>query len=87
MNENNNIFVDGAMEIRIAGGAVRLDLAAFSSMEKDEKNSPLLTNTGHTLIMTPEGFVRLYSAMEKVAAKFLESGVLKRQNTHDTDFG
>jgi hypothetical protein len=65
---DENIFIDGAVEIRIAGGAIRLDLASYSSDKKDENQNPMLEKTGHTLIMTTEGFVQLYSALEKVAA-------------------
>ena len=80
---SENIFVDGALEVRIAGGAVRLDLASFSTEQKNENNNPILEKTGHTLIMTPEGFVQLYAALEKVASKLAEVGILRKKEKTD----
>ncbi|MBW1649379.1 MAG: hypothetical protein JRJ44_01635 [Deltaproteobacteria bacterium] len=76
---SENIFVDGAVEIRIAGGAIRLDLASYSSDKKDKNQNPMLEKTGHTLIMTPEGFVQLYAALEKVAARLTDVGILRKK--------
>jgi hypothetical protein len=78
-----NIFVDGAVEIRIAGVAIRMDLASYSSEKKDEKQNPVLEKTGHTLLMTPEGFVQIYAALEKVASRLSEVGILRKKDKTD----
>ena len=73
-----SIFVDGLMEIRVTGGAIRLDLARYSDVTKDNKQNPILEKSDVSLVMTPEGFAHFFNGMERVASSLAEAGVLKR---------
>lgn len=69
-------YVDGAENIHFLGGMVRVDFATLQPNQEDpEKPTPELTER---LIMTPEGFLKTYSMIQKLAEHLLKQGVLKR---------
>ena len=69
-------FVDGAENIHFLGGLVRVDFATLQPNSVDpEKPTSEVTER---LIMTPEGFLKTYSIIQRLAEHLLKQGVLKR---------
>ena len=69
-------FIDGVQEIGFGRGLIRMNLASLSATERDDKNNPTL-ETRHRLLMTPEGFLNLFGAMENMAKQLADANVLK----------
>ena len=69
-------FIDGVQEIGFGRGLVRMNLASLSATEHDDKNNPTL-EVKHRLLMTPEGFLNLFGAMENMAKQLADAKILK----------
>ena len=75
---DNKCYIDGVQHVHYLGGMVRLDLFRLAPQANSE---PLQESAGQ-LIMTPQGLVSMLNAMQQLAEKLTEAGVLqKRQNT------
>ncbi|MEM6491472.1 MAG: hypothetical protein AAF684_06150, partial [Pseudomonadota bacterium] len=76
---HNQEFIDGVREISISGGVVRVDLFTYSTDEKgsDGKFEPTFSKR---LLMSPEGFLRTFSAMEKIVDQLVDKGAIKRKS-------
>lgn len=69
------IFADGIAEVGFAAGAVRIDL--YSLAQETGQNKPERVVT-ERIIMTPQGLIESLAALEGMANKLVEIGVLAR---------
>lgn len=70
-------FFDGIVNIGFAGGMVRIDLGTFSQGEAKEGEAPNI-EPRERVILRPEGFLQALSAMQTMAKKLAENGVLRQ---------
>lgn len=71
------IFADSIGEISVANGVIRLDLVSLSATGKDEKGQPV-RELRQRIIMSPQGFIEAFGAMENVMHKLVELGVIAK---------
>lgn len=69
-------FIDGVQEIGFGKGLIRMNLASLSATDRDDKNNPTL-EIRHRLLMTPEGFLNLFGAMENMAKQLADAKIFK----------
>jgi hypothetical protein len=69
-------FIDSIGHVRISGGIVRVDLMTQSATETDDKGDPVL-QLADQLVMSPNGFLRLYGSLNNAIQKMQEDGILK----------
>lgn len=66
-------YIDGVKEAHFLGGTIRLSLFYLEAGE----DGPLERDAGR-LVMTQGGFLSMLEAMEQLAEKLVEKGVLSR---------
>jgi hypothetical protein len=74
----NEVFADGVSEINIAGGIVRINFVSLSGTEKDDKGNPT-RELRQRIVITPQGVLELYGALQQVIEKLVSTGVLQRR--------
>lgn len=72
------VFADGVSEVNIAGGIVRINFVSLSGTQKDEKGNPV-RELRQRIVITPQGVLELYAAMQQVIDKLIQTGVLQRR--------
>lgn len=70
-------FVVGCQGIGFHGGVLMVDLVGLSTTEKDAEGRPM-REPRLRLIMTPEAMLETMNAMQGIAVRLVEKGVLKR---------
>lgn len=70
------IFIDGFQQLHFIGGMVRADMFNLVPAQEGEPRQ----NFAGQLIMTPQGFIAALNAMQQLADKLIEAGVLQRAN-------
>ncbi|WP_156921688.1 hypothetical protein [Desulfovibrio inopinatus] len=71
-------FSDGLMKIDLGRGVIRLDFYSLSADKVDAKGEPLRERC-QRIILTPQGFVESFNMMQNVMDKFIESGLVHKQ--------
>lgn len=71
-------FIDGFQQVHFLGGMVRIDTFRLTPHEGEE---PRQEPAGQ-IIMTPQGFVTALNAMQQLADKLVESGILQKTQQH-----
>ena len=71
-------FVDGIKEITIQDGIVRVDYFTYSPELDDASGKPAKAFSKR-LLMSPEGFLQTFSAMERIVDQLVERGAIKRK--------
>lgn len=78
------IFADGIDQIHFSGGMVRLDLFTLQpSAQSTDQGQHAAPVTQARIIMTPQGFLSAFAAMQNLADKLVEAGVLKKAQSGD----
>lgn len=72
---NADIFTDGAVNIAIVNGMIRMDYATLSVTEKDHVGNPAML-VNHRLVMTPQGFLKTLGNMEAMVQKLIEARII-----------
>ncbi len=70
----DTMYIDGISRIHFINGMVRME--AFL-LEPQAEGEPAQTGAGQ-LIMTPQGFLSALGAMQQLAQRLEESGVIQR---------
>ena len=73
-------YVDGVAQIHFVNGMVRIDLARVEPKEGQEQPEQ---RTVERLILNPQGFLSAMNAMQQLANKLVEAGVLQRRENAD----
>lgn len=72
------IYVEGMGEMSFNMGMVRVNLVGLSHTEKDENGNPIPENR-QQIILSLRGFLASLAAMQNMADKLTEAGVLKKK--------
>ncbi|MBF0110193.1 MAG: hypothetical protein HQL76_13565 [Magnetococcales bacterium] len=72
------VFVEGIGEMSFNLGMVRMNLVGLSQTDKDDKGNPVPENR-QQVIMSLRGFLVSLAAMQNMADKLTEAGVLKKK--------
>lgn len=75
---SDEVFADGISEVNIAGGIVRINFVSLSATLKDEKGNPA-RELRQRVVITPQGVLELYGAMQQVIEKLISTGVIQRR--------
>ena len=68
-------FIDGVDQAHFIGGVVRLDTFVLEG----QQDAAPVQKEGSQLVLTPQGFLSLLGAMQHMAEKLAEAGILQRQ--------
>jgi len=71
-------FVDGVKDISIAGGVVRVDFFTYSTEQKND-DGRYVPEFSNRVLMSPEGFLQTFSAMERIVDQLIDKGAIKRK--------
>ncbi|MFA7230212.1 MAG: hypothetical protein WC071_02980 [Victivallaceae bacterium] len=74
----SRIFADGLESISFIEGMVHMELFNFIPGTQKDKNQRPERELTEELIMTPQGFLRAYSAMEKLVTQLVDAGAIQR---------
>ena len=72
------IYADGVEAISFSEGMVRIDLYNVLQGKNNESGKTPEREITDELIMTSQGFLRSYSAMEKLVKQLMDAGVVQR---------
>lgn len=81
MNEQTNLtvkkecFADIVEHLHFAGGMVRFD---FATLQPEEDGNAPRPETAFRVIMPPQGFLGALNAMQQLADKLVDAGLLKK---------
>ena len=67
-------YVDGIQQVHFIGGMVRMDMFQLTPGQHAEP----VQETAGQLIMTPQGFISALGAMQQLAEKLVEAGILEK---------
>ncbi len=67
-------YIDGISQVHFINGMVRMDLFTLQPQPNAE---PLQDKAGQ-LVMTPQGFLNALGAMQQLADRLAEAGVIQR---------
>jgi hypothetical protein len=76
MTKKNQVFIDGAGEIRIHDGLIRIDLLAMSPTLREENGQPTPAFV-QQLVMSPAAFMRLVGSLGTTLKNLEKRGLLK----------
>ena len=68
------LYIDGFSQIHFIAGVIRIDTFTYEAKPEGE---PVQENT-HQLVMTPQAFITAMGAMQQLADKLIEAGVLQK---------
>lgn len=72
-----DLFVDGVSNMSFNSGAFRFDLVSIDTSEKDKKGKPGI-NKRASVVMTPQGFIQIATAMQNFLKQIEDKGIIKR---------
>ena len=72
---NNDSFADGITAIRLVNGMVRVEYGSLSISDSEMDGSPKVEKA-FRIVMTPQGFLKSFSKMERMVNVLIESGVV-----------
>ena len=67
-------YIDGIQQVHFIGGMVRMDMYQLVPQANAE---PSQEGVGQ-LIMTPQGFISALGAMQQLAERLVEAGILEK---------
>ena len=67
-------YIDGISQVHFMNGMIRIDLFALQPQPNAE---PVQEKAGQ-LVMTPQGFLSALGAMQQLADKLAEAGVIQK---------
>lgn len=73
------IFADTMGEITLSGGMVRIDLVSLTGGRVKEGETPQF-ETKSRVIMSPDGFLRSFGAMENLVKQLVDAGLVKQKD-------
>ena len=68
-------FIDGVSQVHLINGNIRLDTFVLQGQQGAEP----VQEEGTQLILTPQGFLATLGAMQQLAEKLTEAGLLQKQ--------
>ncbi|OFX07799.1 MAG: hypothetical protein A2516_03580 [Alphaproteobacteria bacterium RIFOXYD12_FULL_60_8] len=83
---NNDIFSDGAINIGLTQGMIRIEFASYTFHKRDGDGNPTIEAT-HRLVMTPQGFMKTFASMESMVDKLVDAKVVAPNATEERRSG
>jgi len=83
---NGDIYIDGIENIVLSHGMIRMDLASFALRARDQAGNPIVEST-QRIVMTPQGFVRTFNALERMMSELIRTGVVKERQGEERRSG
>ncbi len=77
MPKFKEIYVDGIEHVHFSGNMVRLDFFTLQAPAQEGSQEPS-TEVVERIIMNPTGFLSAFTAMQKIADKLVDAGVLQK---------
>lgn len=78
MAATQEIYADTMGEITLAGGMVRIELVSLAAGQTKEGESPKFEPRAR-VVMSPDGFLRSFSAMENLVKQLVDAGLVKQK--------
>ncbi len=72
------IYADTMGEITLSGGMVRIDLVSLAGGQVKEGETPKFEPRAR-VVMSPDGFLRSFSAMENLVKQLVDAGLVKQK--------
>lgn len=79
--ERKRIFVDGMESVSLTDGMIRMELFNVLLTSNRDPQAPSPHEVTGELIMTPQGFVKAFSAMESLIQKLEQAGMIQRKGS------
>lgn len=73
-----DIFIDGAGEVMVHNGMVRINLVTLAATEKDAKGQPV-REVRHRLLMSPQATTELHARLDAALRHLAEAGIITRK--------
>lgn len=77
MSVKNETYSDGLAQIHMIEGMVRLD---FMRLQPGQDGAAPVPQPTDRIIMNPPAFLRTFQAMQQMIDKFVEKGLLKKND-------
>jgi len=71
-------YCDGVEEVSITSGIVRIDFYNYTAGPKGKDGRPA-RELSHRVLLSPEGFVQTFTALEQVVKQLQDKGLLQRK--------
>ena len=68
-------FIDGVSQVHLINGNIRLDTFILQGKQGAEP----VQEENAQLVLTPQGFLSMLGAMQQLAEKLAEAGILQKQ--------
>ena len=72
------VYADTMGEITLSGGMVRIDLVSLAGGKTKEGETPKFEPRVR-VVMSPDGFLRSFSAMENLVKQLVDAGLVKQK--------
>lgn len=79
MADQNQQFIDGVFNVGIQDGAVRIDFFTYSPTQRDS-DGKAARQFSQRLVMSPQGFLQTYSALDQLVRQLEERGLVQRKD-------
>jgi hypothetical protein len=73
-----DIFIDGASEVSVQDGIVRINLVTLAATEKDGEGRPV-REVRHRLIMSAKATTELHAHLEATLKRLAQAGIVTRR--------
>jgi len=83
--EKKRIFADGMESVSLTEGMIRMELFCFTPKRSNDDKTPAEHEVTGELLMTPQGFLRAYGAMENLIKQLQGAGIIKRNDGTQQD--
>ena len=83
MSKERN-FVDGVESISFMEGMVHLELFNYIAGSQKQKGERPEMEVTEELILTPQGFLRAFAAMQRLVNQLEQAGIVKKNDTPAT---
>ena len=78
MTAPQEVYADTMGEITLSGGMVRIELVSLAGGKTKEGETPSF-EPRMRVVMSPDGFLRSFSAMENLVKQLVDAGLVKQK--------
>jgi hypothetical protein len=78
MSAPQEFYADTMGEITLSGGMVRIELVSLAGGKTKEGEAPKFEPRAR-VVMSPDGFLRSFSAMENLVKQLVDAGLVKQK--------
>lgn len=78
MSAPQEVYADTMGEITLSGGMVRIELVSLAGGQAKDTEAPKF-EPRMRVVMSPDGFLRSFSAMENLVKQLVDAGLVKQK--------